>query len=165
MLSWREEARLQVLNRVLAGQLRVKEAAGLLGVSERHSWRLLAAYRKEGAAALAHGNRGRASAHRVSSAVRERVVGLARSPAYAGCNHQHFTELLAEREQVSLSRSTVRRILGEAGLRSPRRRRPSKHRSRRPRMLRKSWACGPFPRPCSANRSSGAACAASTTTT
>ncbi len=100
------------------------QAAKLMGVSERHGWRLLAAYRKEGAAALAHGNRGRSPAHRVGDGLRERVAALARSSAYAGCNHQHFTELLAKREAIVLSRPTVRRILGEIGLRSPRRRRP-----------------------------------------
>ncbi len=110
------------------------QAAELLGVSERHSWRLLAAYRKEGAAALAHGNRGRSPSHRVSGALREKVAALARSPDYAGCNHQHLTELLDEREGIRLSRSTVRRILMDAGLRSPRKRRPPKHRSRRERM-------------------------------
>jgi len=50
-----------------------------------------------------------------------------------GCNTQHFTELLAEREGVVLSRSSVRRILFEAGIKGPRKRRPPKHRSRRER--------------------------------
>lgn len=36
-----------------------KQAAEALGISLRHTRRLLAAYRKEGAQALAHGNRGR----------------------------------------------------------------------------------------------------------
>ena len=131
--------RLQVLNQVLEGQLRVKEAAGLLGVSERHSrrcrrrhWRMLAAYRREGAAALAHGNRGRSPVHTIAEEVKKRVRELAQG-RYQGVNHCHLTELLAEREGVIISRSTVRRILETAGLKSPRRRRPAKHRSRRER--------------------------------
>ena len=67
----REQARLRVLNQVLEGGLRVSQAARLLGVSERHGWRLLAAYRREGAAALAHGNRGQASTHRVPEEVND----------------------------------------------------------------------------------------------
>ena len=35
------------------------QAVEVLGVTERHAWRNLAAYRREGAAALAHGIRGR----------------------------------------------------------------------------------------------------------
>ena len=134
MLSQEEQRRLQVLNGVLAGTCSMVQAAELMGMSERHGWRLLAAYRMEGAAALAHVNRGRSPAHRLSDGVREKVVALARSPAYARCNQQHLTELLCQREEVNLSRSTVRRILAEATIHSPRRRRPPKHRSRRERM-------------------------------
>src|SRR3972149_3757088 len=134
VLNQREQRRLQVLNGVLEGTCWIGQAAGLMGVSERHGWRLLAAYRKEGAAALAHGNRGGAPVHRGRTVLRGQGVPLARSPAYTGCNHQHFTELLAEREGIRLSRPTVRRILLAAGLPSRRRRRAPQHRSRRERM-------------------------------
>jgi hypothetical protein len=72
-MTQREQARLQILNGVLSGRSTLAEAATLLGVSERHGWRLLARSRAEGAAALAHGNRGRAPAHRLPEAVRERA--------------------------------------------------------------------------------------------
>ena len=61
------------------------------------------------------------------------VVQLART-RYAGTNHTHLTELLTERKGIDLSRSTVRRILVSAGMDSPRRRRPPRHRVRRKRM-------------------------------
>ena len=48
-LTQREQTRLQVLNRLVAQQLTTREAATILGLSERHTWRMLAAYRKEGA--------------------------------------------------------------------------------------------------------------------
>ena len=48
-----------VLNEVELGKMIGREAAELLDLSLRHVRRILAAYRKEGAAALAHGNRGR----------------------------------------------------------------------------------------------------------
>jgi len=131
-LNQKEQARLQVLNQVLEGRLRVWEVAPVLGLSERQVWRVLAAYRKEGARALAHGNRGRQPTKSILEEVKRHVQELARGP-YAGVNHSHLTELLQEREGFSLSRSTVRRILVEAGINSPRRRRPPKHRSRRER--------------------------------
>jgi transposase len=131
-LSKREQERSVVLNQVLGGQLSGEEAATMLEVSVRHLRRILAAYRQEGAAALAHGNRGRTPVHAVSPAVRAQVVELART-TYAGCNHQHMSELLAEREGIGLSRQTLRRILGTAGLSSPRTRRAPKHRRRRER--------------------------------
>ena len=48
----KEQARLQVLNSLLA-ELTLDQAATLMGVSARHTRRILAAYRREGAAALA----------------------------------------------------------------------------------------------------------------
>lgn len=124
---------METLNRVLEGQLRVNEAAVVLGVSERHAWRILAAYRREGAAAVAHGNRGRRPANATAEDVRRQVIELART-RYVGVNHTHLTELLAEREGLILGRSTVRNILMRAGMESPRRRRPPRHRVRRKRL-------------------------------
>lgn len=134
-LSKKEQSRLMVLNGVEVGRIIVREAAEVLGLSLRHVRRILAAYRKEGAAALAHGNRGRKPHNALDDGLQRRVLELAQS-TYAGCNTQHFTELLAEREGIAVSRSAVRLILLRAGLRSPRKRRPPKHRSRRERYPR-----------------------------
>jgi len=60
------------------------------------------------------------------------VAELAGS-TYAGFNTQHLSEILGEQEGLRLSRSTVRRILLQSGMKSPRTRRPPKHRSRRER--------------------------------
>ena len=132
-LTTKEQTRLQILNGVLEGHWFVREATEVLGVSERHAWRLLAAYRKEGAAALAHGNRGRVPSNATPTATGQQVVAIAQE-RYQGVNHTHMAELLAERDGVVLSRSTVRRLLVGAGLPSPRHRRPPRHRYRRERM-------------------------------
>ncbi len=79
-------------------------------MSERHARRMLAAYRRDAAAALDHGGR------------------------YQGVNHSHFTELLSEREGIDLSRPTVRFILTRAGIGSPHSRRSPQRRFRRQRM-------------------------------
>lgn len=44
---------------MIAREVTVVQVAGLMELSERHAWRLLAAYRKEVASAIAHGNRRR----------------------------------------------------------------------------------------------------------
>jgi transposase len=132
-LNMKEQTRLQILNLVLGKQCNVTEAAQLIGVSERHLWRLLAAYRKEGAAALTHGNRHKLPANATASTLKDKIIALA-SERYQGVNHTHFTELLAEREEIFLSRSTVRRLLTGASLSSSRHRRLPQHRYRRQRM-------------------------------
>ena len=131
-LNQREQARLSVLNSVLEYQVPIAQAAELLGVSQRHARRLLAAYREQGAAALAHGNRGRRP-HNAIPPAQAAAVELA-TQRYEGANHTHFTELLSEREGIDLSRPTVRRILTKAGIGSPRSRRSPQHRFRRQRM-------------------------------
>ena len=106
------------------------------GLSQRHTKRLLAAYRRDGPAALAHGNRGRRPHNAVPEAAAAAVVELV-GEHYAGANHTHLTELLREREAIDLSRPTVRRILTRAGMGSPRSRRSPQHRFRRRRMPQK----------------------------
>ena len=93
-MTRKEQTRLQVLNGVLEQQVTVDEAPQILGLSERHLWRILAAYRKEGAAALAHGNRGHRPSNSVPAELRDRIVDLARE-RHAGVNHTHLSELLA----------------------------------------------------------------------
>lgn len=127
-----EHRRLAVLELLSAGAVSAGEAATLLGISERHLWRLLAARRDRGAEALTHGNRGRRPANAISIEVAARVVELA-TTTYVGFNQHHLTEMLAEHEGIALSRSSVRRILGEAGVEAPQQRRPPRHRSRRDR--------------------------------
>ena len=134
-MTQKEQARLQVLNSLRDEHMTLDQAATLLGVTTRHTRRILAAYREKGAASLAHGYRGRQPANATPDAVVAGVVHLART-RYAGANHNHLSELLSERDGIDIGRTTLRRILVNAGLSSPRRRRPPKHRVRRQRMPR-----------------------------
>ncbi len=131
-LNTQEQKRVMVLNRILAGHLSTAEAAVLLSLSHRQVQRMLAAYRKEGVAAVVHGNRGRTPTHRIGDDVRKRVIALARE-AYQGCNQQHLRDLLAERDGIVLSRASVHRILHEAQMLPEPKRRPPQHRRRRTR--------------------------------
>lgn len=140
-LNGADQQRLVVLNRVLVGDLTAAEAAGALGRSVRQVRRMLAAYRKEGAAALAHGNRGRTPAHALDPALGQRVIALART-RYAGCNDTHLSELLAEREGIAVSRHAVRRVRLAAGLDRPRSRRSPAHRRRRERKPQAGYPMG-----------------------
>ena len=138
-MTQKDQARLQVLNSLIAEHMTFDQAAKLMGVTTRRTRRILATYREKGAASLAHGHRGRRPAHATPDAVVAGVVHLART-RYAGANHTHLSELLSEllseRDGIDIGRTTLRRILVNAGLSSPRRRRPPKHRIRRQRMPR-----------------------------
>jgi transposase len=134
-LNKREQNRVMVLHEVKSRNLSVNRAAILLQITPRQVWRLLAGYRRDGVAGLAHGNRGRRPVNALPAELKEEVLQLA-SSKYKGFNHTHLTEKLAECEGLPLSRSCVRSILLENGLRSPRRRKAPRHRSRRERYPR-----------------------------
>lgn len=140
-LNQREQARLQVLNSVVEHQLPTNQAAEVLGISERQVRRVLAACRREGAAAPVHGNRGRQPRNTIPEEVADAVI-LPASEKYAGFNHSHLNEVLAEREGIDLSRQTVSRLLNRHSLPSARQHRPPKHRVRRERMPQDDCAHG-----------------------
>ena len=98
-LTPREQSRLQVLNSLLAEHITLDQAAALMGLSPRHTRRILADYRENGAATLAHGHRGRKPPNAIPEPVRSRVVHLA-GTTYQGANHTHLSELLGEREGI-----------------------------------------------------------------
>ncbi len=131
-LSKREQKRAMVLGQVEGRKMTAEEAARVMGMTLRHVRRQLARYRRDGVAALAHGNRGRKPGHALDPTIRAQVVELAQGK-YAGFNHQHLTEKLEE-QGIKISRSSVRRILVGLGIKSPRKRRAPRHRSRRERL-------------------------------
>src|SRR5712691_9505988 len=78
-MTVREAERATMLGRVVAGTLRVGEAAELLGLSYRQVQRLLARYRQGGPRALVHRAVGRPSNRGHPAVVRARVLALART--------------------------------------------------------------------------------------
>ena len=134
-LSQKEMQRVTVISRCVQGNLTCARAAELLDLSPRHIKRLKARYRQGSAAALAHVSRGRPSHRRLPEATRQTILRLARSK-YVGFNDHHLREKLVEHEGFSLSRETLRRLLRQAGIGSPRKRRAPAHRQRRVRAAR-----------------------------
>lgn len=104
----------------------------ILAVSERQCYRIKARVKEQGAKGVVHGNRGRPCQRKVKNKTVKRIVELARGK-YHGFNDHHLTEKLKEQEKIELSREKVRRILRSEGISTPRKRRASKHRSRRER--------------------------------
>lgn len=120
-LSAKEQRRIEVLTRLAAGTLDRAQAQELLACSGRTLRRLQQRLQEHGVAALAHGNRGRAPAHKTAAALAQRVRELAgEGGPYHGLNACHLQEILAEREGLTLGRSTLDRLLKAQGLRQAR---------------------------------------------
>ena len=114
----KEMARLIVAERLIEGEISVKGAAEVLGISTRQVKRIKKKVRISGPGAIVHGNRKRKPANAVAGNVKDLVVELKREK-YTGTNFSHFAELIAEKEYIDLSRPTVHRILANAGIVSP----------------------------------------------
>jgi transposase len=131
-LTMQDEKRIAIIERVFRSELTVSRAAVLMGISERQCYRIKRRVSEEGAKGVVHGNRGRRCKRKTRETTVRRVVALARGK-YQGFNDHHLTEKLKEQEHIELSREKVRRILRSYGISTPRKRRSSKHRSRRER--------------------------------
>jgi hypothetical protein len=132
LLSKRQWTRLQAVRRVVEGRWTMAQAAQAVGLSTRQMRRICRAVGQRGDAAVVHGNRGRPAPNRCPEPMERRVLALYRRK-YTGFNDAHFTEKLASVEGLKVSRSTVRRWLGQEGIGAARGRRPPKHRRRRDR--------------------------------
>jgi transposase len=131
-MSQRERQRFHLLQMVIKGALSLVKAAATMKISYRHAKRLAARFRRNGAAGLIHGNRGRPAANRMPTALREKILALSAQP-YGRFNDTHFAEQLAATEQISVSRETVRKLRRAAGIAPKRPRRAKRHFKRRAR--------------------------------
>src|ERR1700680_418133 len=129
-VSQKELQRVAVISASLKGEGVCVRAAGLLCLSVRQIKRLRKRMREGGEAALAHSSRGRRSLRRLPARMRDRILHHART-RYVGFNDHHLCEKLGEIEGISLGRETLRRLLRQNGLGSPKKRRAPAHRQRR----------------------------------
>lgn len=133
-MSTKQQRQAEILNRLAAGSLTTVQAAELMNQTTRHVRRLLVRYREDGMRTLQHGNRGRAPKNKTPAAVKEKLQSLCGPDGvYRDFNTCHLAEILKEREDIALPRSTLDRLLKESGLKKPRRKKVKATRVRRER--------------------------------
>lgn len=122
ILTAHQQRQIEILQRVSSGRLTTGEAALLLGKSPRQTRRLRQRFREQGLAAVVHGNRDRVPANRTDPAVLARIQTLAGPDGpYHDWNTTHLQEVLADREGITIGRSTLDRLLKQQHLRVRRR--------------------------------------------
>ncbi|HQE50417.1 MAG TPA: ISNCY family transposase [Fervidobacterium sp.] len=120
------------MNQTIDKVITIREAAELLGLSERQVIRLKKGVVEEGPAFIIHKNRGRKPQHTLPDEVRMKIVEL-KQTKYQEANFNHFVELLEEHEDIKVSYTSVHRILTQAGIKSPKKHRKRKSHHRRKR--------------------------------
>jgi len=114
-LSKKELSRVEVMGRVKAGSLRLREAAELLGVCYRQARRIWARYRGGGAKALQHANCGRASNRAYTAKFRAAVLKQVKA-RYEDFGPTLAAEHLASDDGLEVHAETLRRWMKEVGL-------------------------------------------------
>jgi len=127
-----ELRRLEVLRDVDRGGLPVGAAAQLLRRSERQVWRLLKAFRRDGAAGLISKKRGRPSNRKTAAAVRAAALWIVRHN-YADFGPTLAAEKLAGEHGFAFSSETLRKWMIADGLWLDRKQRQRRVHQPRPR--------------------------------
>ena len=127
-LSRKELSRVEVMGRVKARSLRLREAAEMLELSYRQTKRVWARYRDKGAKALQHGNCGRVSNRAYEAKFRAAVLKQVQA-RYEDFGPTLAAEHLASDDGLEVHAETLRRWLKEAGVwQRHRRRKPYRQR-------------------------------------
>lgn len=107
-MSHEELSRFDTLMRVQRGELRVEDAALLLGLKRRQVFRLLERLRTDGAGGLVSRKRGRPSNRRHSDALRQQIITIVREH-YAVFGPTLAREYLSERHGVTVACEPLRK--------------------------------------------------------
>jgi len=113
-MSKEEIERLEIVGRVVDGIISQRQAAGMLGLTDRQVRRLQRAYEAEGASALVSKKRGRPSNRRLGEPVKQAILTRVRE-RYAGFGPSLAAEYLRQDGHV-VSKETVRSWMVQAGL-------------------------------------------------
>ena len=134
-MNQKEARRLYVIEQTIAGKLTVRQAAELLDLSSRQVKRLKKGVKSQGAASLAHKNRGRKPKHAITAEVKDLIVALALDPnKYKDASCEQMAELLASYQGINISPRSIRRILKSAGISLAHAHKPARRRKSRDRM-------------------------------
>lgn len=117
-MSKKELSRLEVMQRLEEKRLKQREAAEILGISQRHVRRLLRTYRHDGESGLISKRRGSPSNNRLSSEVTVRVMDLIYK-RYHDFGPTLAHEKLTESHGLQISRESVRGLMIAEGLWKP----------------------------------------------
>lgn len=106
-MSQKELKRLHVIRKAIDKRIKQREAAELLGLSQRQIRRLVKRVREESDKGIIHRLRGVKSHRAVCEKIKSKALGLCRG-IYAGFNPTFASEKLFERNKIEISRETLR---------------------------------------------------------
>lgn len=131
-MSQKKLTRLEIMPRLETKRLRQREAAKMLGVSERHMRRLLRKYREQGVSGLISERRGRPSNNQLKPEIKRQAIDLIHK-RYPDFGPTLAHEKLTAVHGVKLSVGSVRQIMIAEGLWKPKKTKSAVIHQMRPR--------------------------------
>ena len=126
--------RIRVVNEILNGHRSFDSGARILDICEQQMRNIVAKAVRDGIDSVAvDGRKNNRSSRSIPESTREKIVSLYRDK-YTDFNFAHFSSMLRDIEHISISDSSVERILKAEGFKVPKtKRRPAAHSRREPR--------------------------------
>lgn len=113
-LTMEEAERYKVISEINEGYLEVREAAEILGLSERQIYRIKARVQREGAEGVIHKSKGKRSPRWLTERIKDKIDHFYKTK-YRGFNLTHMAEFLNSEEKIRVSGESVRQILLKKG--------------------------------------------------
>lgn len=135
MMTIKEAERLSIMKQIESKKLKQREAGEVLGLSLRQTQRLLRSYKEEGPKGLISKRRGKANPRRMPFMEKLKIVATIREK-YPDFGPTFASEKLREKENILVSRETVRKFMIEEGLWKVQKKKEKKVHQRRARRSR-----------------------------
>lgn len=118
-LKMNENNKYQIIKKLVDTNGNKLRACQKLNLTKRQINRLILVYKTKGKQGFVHGNTGKKPATTTPTEIKNNIVDLYRNKYY-GANFVHFMDLLEEHEKIKVSENTIRNILMEENIISPR---------------------------------------------
>ena len=109
------------LDKLVKGKCTVKQAAESTGYNTCYMSQLKKKYIMYGPECLVHGNKDKIPHNKTPEETINRILSIYSQPEYEGCNFKLFQESLEEDYNITVSYNTLRSIMMDAGIKSPKR--------------------------------------------
>ena len=135
ILTQKQLRTIQVIENYSNKVITRKKAAAMLNRSERQITRMKKGYIEQGAEFVYNKNTGRVPAHAIAKEKKEEILRIKSLPEFEEVNFLHFQEILESDYGIKIPYTSLRSILKNAGIESPKskkvRKTPKKRRERK----------------------------------
>ena len=125
------------LRGLVSGKYTLAQASESTGYSIRRLSQLKKRFLTEGDNCLIHGNKNRIPTNKTKEAFKNKILCIY-ADRYEGINFAYFRDCLEEFENIKINYTTLRKIMNEAGIKSPEAHKIKKKKVHRPRFRREN---------------------------